>query len=381
MPKYVGAPDQGTTSSSPERASARNDPTPKRLLVVGAGAVGSFLGTLLGSVGYDVTLVRIFEQPSEKPVTLVRRDGTRVVVPVHRVTRTEDSAHPDLILVAVKMPALREALVPTQVWPDAPTITVENGIGAEEIAAEVRIWSQQIAASLTAPIRLASEDEVLWLGRGGIGLAATNSKAKPFVAPLQADFARAGLRAAELPDAKAMKWSKLLANMIANATGAILDMDPDAIYADKRLFDIERRQLLEALAVMSALGLKPVKLPGAAVPWLVRAIRLPAWLGRPILRRIVGGARGGKLPSLRLHVRMAGEGPSTEQTEVAWMNGAVAKWGRLSDVATPVNARLAELVDDVAAHPDRRARLRHNPELFLAEIAETAETAEAASKG
>jgi 2-dehydropantoate 2-reductase len=201
------------------------------------------------------------------------------------------------------------------------------------------------------------------------------------VAPLLADFARAGLRAAELPDAKAMKWSKLLANMIANATGAILDMDPDAIYADKRLFDIERRQLLEALAVMSALGLKPVKLPGAAVPWLVRAIRLPAWLGRPILRRIVGGARGGTLPSLRLHLRMAGEEPSTEQTEVAWMNGAVAKWGRLSDVATPVNARLAELVDDVAAHPDRRVRLRHKPELFLAEIAETAETAEAASKG
>jgi hypothetical protein len=60
------------------------------------------------------------------------------------------------------------------------------------------------------------------------------------------------------------------------------------------------------------------------------------------------------------------------------MNGAVAKWGRLSDVATPVNARLAELVDDVAAHPDRRARLRHNPELFLAKMAETAE---AASKG
>ena len=78
---------------------------------------------------------------------------------------------------------------------------------------------------------------------------------------------------------------------------------------------------------------------------------------------------------------MAGEEPSTEQTEVAWMNGAVAKWGRLSDVATPVNARLAELVDDVAAHPDRRVRLRHKPELFLAEIAETAETAEAASKG
>ena len=365
-----------TPTASQSESDSR---TSKRLLVVGAGAVGSFLGTLLGSVGYDVTLVRIFEGTSETPVTLVRPDGTRAVVPVHRVARTEDASPPNLILVAVKMPVLREALAPTLAWPDVPTLTVENGIGAEEICAEIRTWAPQLAGSLTAPIRLASEDEVFWLGRGGIGLAAANPKAEPFVGPLLADFARAGLRTGELPDAKAMKWSKLLANLLANATGAILDMDPDAIYADPRLFDVERRQLLEALAVMAALRIRPVKLPGAAVPWLARAIGLPAWLGRPILRRIAGGARGGKLPSLRLHLRSAGDGPSPEQTEVAWMNGAVASYGRLSDVATPVNARLAELVEDVAAHPDRRTWLRHNPERFLAELARPADPAEAAA--
>jgi 2-dehydropantoate 2-reductase len=149
-------------------------------------------------------------------------------------------------------------------------------------------------------------------------------------------------------------------------------MDPAAIYADRRLFAVERRQLLETLAVMTALGVRPVRLPGAAVPWLARAIRLPAPLGRPILRRIVGGARGGKMPSLRLHLQMAGDDPSIEQTEVAWMNGAVARFGRQLGVPTPVNARLAELVEDVAAHPDRRAWLRRSPERFLAELAEPA---------
>lgn len=356
----------------PSPAHGSGGARPKHLLVVGAGAVGSFLGTLLGSVGYEVTLVRIFEQPSETPVTLVRPDGTRRVVPVHRVTRTEGSSRPDLILVAVKMPVLRDALAPTQRWPELPTLTVENGIGAEETAAEIRPSAPQIAGSLTAPIRLASEDEVRWLGRGGIALAAANLPARPFVAPLLADFARAGLRTADLPDARAMKWSKLLANLIANAAGAILDMDPAAIYADRRLFAVERRQLLETLAVMTALGVRPVRLPGAAVPWLARAIRLPAPLGRPILRRIVGGARGGKMPSLRLHLQMAGDDPSIEQTEVAWMNGAVARFGRQLGVPTPVNARLAELVEDVAAHPDRRAWLRRSPERFLAELAEPA---------
>ena len=103
---------------------------PKRLLVVGAGAVGSLLGALLGTAGYDVTLIRIFEPNSERPLTLIRPDGSRVAVPVHRLTRTEDASAPDLILVAVKMPVLREALAPTLRWPGVPTMTVENGIGA-----------------------------------------------------------------------------------------------------------------------------------------------------------------------------------------------------------------------------------------------------------
>ena len=131
-----------------------------------------------------------------------------------------------------------------------------------------------------------------------------------------------------------MKWSKLLANLIANATGAILDMDAEAIYPDPRLFDVERRQILEALAVMTALGVRPVALPGAAVPWLARAMRLPAPLGRPILTGSSAARAAARCRRCGSTSRSAAEGPSTEQTEVAWMNGAVARFGR-SSVSRP----------------------------------------------
>lgn len=341
---------------------------PRRTLVVGAGAVGSFLGALLGSVGHDVTLVRIFEPDSNRPLDLVRPDGSRLTVPVARVTRTRDAPVPDLILVAVKMPVLRDALAPTLRWPDVPTLTVENGIGAEETAGELRPAAPILAGSLTAPVRLASEDEVVWMGRGGLGLAAATPTAEPFLPDLVADFLRAGLPAAPLPDARSMKWSKLLANLPANATGAILDMDADRIYHDPRLFSLERRQLLEALAVMARLGLRPVSLPGAPIRWLARGFRVPAWLGRPILVRAVGGARAGKAPSLRIHVRAAPpNGAVSEPSEVFWMNGAVARAGAELRIPTPVNARLAELVEEVAADPKRRAWLRGNPDRLLAE--------------
>jgi 2-dehydropantoate 2-reductase len=292
-----------------------------------------------------------------------------VTVPVHRFTRTEDAAAPDLILVAVKMPALREALAPTLRWPGVPTLTVENGIGADEIAGEVRPQAPMLAGSLTAPIRLASEDEVQWLGRGGLALAAATDSARPLIRGLLDDFGRAGLRVRELPAAAPMKWSKLLANLMANATGAILDMDSAAIYRDPRLFDVERRQLLETLAVMRRMGLRPVSLPGAPVPWLVRCVRLPARLGRPILTRVVGGARAGKVPSLQIHIRSAAPGaPSAERTEAEWMNGAVARAGARVAVKTPVNALLAGLVDEVATDPDRRAWFAGHPERLLAEL-------------
>ncbi len=353
-------------------ASDEAAPPPRRVLVVGAGAVGSFLGALLGSVGDDVTLVRIFEPDSERPIDLVRPDGRRVTIPVRRVTRTQDAPAPDLILVAVKMPALRDALSPTLLWPSVPTLTVENGIGAEEIAAQVRPGAPIVAGSLTAPIRLASEDAVEWMGRGGLGLAAATPDAEPLLQGLTAEFRGAGIRAARLPDARSMKWSKLLANLLANATGAILDMDAERIYRDKRLFAIERRQILETLAVMAGLGLRPVALPGAPVPWLARGFRMPAWLGRPILTRAVGGARAGKAPSLRIHVGSAPpDGAASEPTEAPWMNGAVARAGAELEIRTPVNARLAELVDEVASDPQRRAWLRGHPERLIAALAES----------
>jgi 2-dehydropantoate 2-reductase len=356
-------------SSNPATAAAAPVRSGRRTLVVGAGAIGSFLGALLGSVGHDVTLIRIFEPDSERPVELIRPDGSRITIPVHRIARTADALQPDLILVAVKMPMLREALEPTRRWPTAPTLTIENGIGAYEIASEIRPRAPQIAGSVTAPIAPATEDEVRWLGRGGIGLAPVTGDAEAFVPDLVEDFARAGFRSAPLPSAPAMKWSKLLANLIGNASGAILDMDVRAIYSDRRLYEIERRQLLEALDVMAGLSLRPVSIPGAAIPWLARGLRLPSWIGRPILSRALTDARSGKMSSLRLHVRAAPpDGPSPEQTEVAWMNGAVAEHGARVGVATPVNRLLALLTEQVAADPKRRAWFRGRPERLLAEI-------------
>ena len=343
-------------------AAAGAPSAPRRVVVVGAGAVGTLLGGLLAAAGAEVTLVDA-RVPADAPadVTIHEPDGREVAARVRRAARLADVADaPDLVVLAVKMFDLAGVLDDLVAWPSATVLTIQNGIGAEELVASARPGAGLVAASLTSPVERPGPAEVRWRGRGGIALAVADGDVAGNAAAdadwLAAAFATAGLPARRLDDPRAMKWSKLLGNLVGNALSALADREPAAVYADPILFDLDRRQLAETLAVMRAARIPVVALPGADVRLLALAVRLPAPLSRAVLRRVVGGARGGKSPSLRLHLQSA-EGP----TEAAWLNGAVARAGAVAGVPTPVNAALARLLDAVVVDPDLRDELAARP--------------------
>jgi 2-dehydropantoate 2-reductase len=339
-----------------------------RVAVLGPGAVGSFLGAILARGGADVTLLGRGDAAAG-PVELRLEDTTGPATV--RLTRGSVDAPPadppDLVILAVKMFDLEAALAAAARWPDTPLLTVQNGVGAEARARAART-SPLLAGSLTAAV-VPVPGGVRRLRNGGIGLAGARGVPPGSLAAMAAAFAEGGLATRVYLDATAMKWSKLVANLVGNAASAILDLDPAAIYADPAAFGIERRQLLEAREVMRALHAPPVDLPGAAVRPLLLGARLPAWLGRPLLARAIGGARGGKSPSLRLHVRGDDGTPGRAgPTEVGWLNGAVAREAERQDVRAPVNAALAALVEEVAADADRAAWFARRPDRLRAAI-------------
>ncbi len=332
------------------------------VLVVGPGAVGSFLGATLAAAGHEVTLLGRRPKEGDLPDRLrLEEPGGPREVAVHRANGPGDViGTPGLVIVAVKAFHLQEALITASAWPTAPLMTVQNGAGAEELARAARM-SPILAGSLTTAVE-PIPGGVRRLRTGGMGVAAWagegSARAGTLAARLADSWTLGGLPTRVYPDAAAMKWSKLLANLVGNATGAILDMDPGAIYADRLGYRIERRQIHEAVAVMRVLGLAPVSLPGAHLVLLLRGLALPETIGRPIVARAVAGARGGKSPSLRLHVRGGGGLP----TEALWLNGAVAEAGGRADVPAPVNRGLALLVDEVAADPGRAAWFAGRPD-------------------
>ncbi|HET7028312.1 MAG TPA: 2-dehydropantoate 2-reductase N-terminal domain-containing protein, partial [Candidatus Limnocylindrales bacterium] len=296
-----------------------------RVVVVGRGAVGSFLGATLALGGEEVVLAGRGDWPIEPPARLaiVERDGTVRETTVRTIGAASlgTLGEPDLVILAVRQPSLPDGLRSIEGWPATATLTVQNGIGAEELVGAARPLAPLVAASLTASVALDGEGRVRRLRAGGIALAGVGGVARTLAAPLAGRFDRGGLRAVVVDDPAAMKWSKLIANLVGNATSAILDIDPGAVYADPRLFAIERRQLAEAVAVVDAMGLRLVALPGADVRLLALALRLPRSVGRPILQRVVARGRGGKSPSLRQHLA---DDDVAQPSEVAWLNGAVA---------------------------------------------------------
>jgi 2-dehydropantoate 2-reductase len=348
------APREPTSAAHPAREAV----PPRVAVVVGGGAVGSFLGGTLAVAGWDVTLLRRHGtgDGSTTPLVIEGPRRRRTSAPVRRVGSPEAAPDaPDVVLVAVKMFDLPSALEAAARWPDAPLATVQNGVGAEEQAAAARS-SPLIALSLTTAVEPTAEG-VARRRAGGLGIAPVRGDTAAIRHELADAFADGGLPTTACPDAAAMKWSKLLANLVANASSGLLDMDAGAVWADRAGFDLERRQLREAVAVMHAQGLRVVSLPGGEVGALLLGLRFPAFVARPVTALAIGRARGGKPPSLQIRLRGGGTGP----TEAPWLNGAVAAAGARLGVPTPVNMALASLVEEMAADPAAGDRWTHNP--------------------
>lgn len=338
------------------------------ILVIGAGAVGSFLGWTLASGGEEVVLLRRNGAPGLRTegLNLVGDGGPGGSVPVAVAGSLEAVVGiPELILIAVKMPDLGGALATAAHWPEAAVLAVQNGVGADDLLLAGRSSGGLIAGSLTSSVERTADGGVRRLSRGGIVLAPVRGEVTALIGRLVRAFTAGGLRARVTGDAEAMRWSKLLINLMGNASGAIVDLDPVAVYRDPGLFRLERRQLGEALGVMSRLNLRPIKLFGADTRLLPIAGRLPGPLVRPIFARVVASGRGGKRPSLHLHLAAGGDGP----TEVGWLNGAVAGAATRLGGRAPVNARLAELVEDCNRDPERRTWFRGRPDRLLEAVA------------
>ena len=178
---------------------------------------------------------------------------------------------------------------------------------------------------------------------------------------IQRELEKAGFMVRSYADPDRMKWSKLLTNIVANASSAILGWTAKQVYDHPGTAQLEIRALREAVRVMRRLGHQPQNLPGVQVAVLGRAVFLPAWLTRRLLGLIVNQGRGDKKPSFHYDIGVG-------RSEIAWLNGAVADQGKALGIPTPVNHMLTQTLLDLVHNRRSHEDFMHQPDALLQQL-------------
>ena len=337
-----------------------------RVLVYGAGAVGGYLGATLTQAEHEVTLVtrqHMADFIQKRGLLLAEANNTstrlhpEVVTSIRRAF-LEDQQY-DVILLTMKSYDVEEALNSLIAFgpdPLPPLITLQNGIGVEAEVKEALASGEIIAGSLTTPLSRPTPEQIQ-VERADRGLALAPTEPKQDINAWVQLFADAGIDTVAHKDHEAMKWSKALLNMMGNATSAIINRHPRVIYEAKPTFELEMQMIKEVLTVMKALKLPVVDLPGAPATRLVTGVRrLPTFLLKPVLERLIDSGRGDKMPSFHMDLTSG-----KKKNEVLYHNGAVAAAGRRLDIPTPVNAALTDILLKMAQGEIRWTTYDGNP--------------------
>ncbi len=321
-----------------------------KILVYGAGAVGGYLAARLAQNGQDVTVI-----VRDVTASAIQADGLVVTTKGHTwrthpqalasvaeaFNLTQDGVSYDLIILAMKSYDVTPALDPLVAFcTQPPTILgVQNGISSEAPLIKQFGANKVLAGAFTLPIsREGTNSLLVERTDGGLGLAPTQKGQN--ISRWVKLFNDAGITTTSVEDYQAMRWSKALLNIVGNASSAILNRTPNAIYKINALFDMEIRMLKEALKVMGQLNLDLVDLPGYSASKLALAVKhTPKLVLKPILTQLVAKGRGDKMPSFHIDLS-ANKG----KNEVIYHNGAIARAGQKVGVPTPVNTTLTTVL-------------------------------------
>jgi 2-dehydropantoate 2-reductase len=315
-----------------------------RIAVIGAGAVGSALGSLLWRAGEDVVLVG-----RAAHVAAIRAAGLSVegvLGGFNATPRAQErlSARPDLALLTVKtqdvVAALRENRAHLE---GVPIVVLQNGLRSEELAATVVPEAQLVSGVVVLHAQFLLAGHVVLMQSEGLLVGRLNGANDEVVERVRAVLARA-VPTSVTSNIRGARWTKLIVNL-NNALPALCDASFKEVYQDRFLRRLAVGLMREGIAVATRAGVRLESLPGTSVPLVRLAAYLPAALAGAVAARKAAGIETHWPLKGSTWQSVAREKP----TEIEYLNGEIVRLGRELQVPTPLNERVVALVRRVAA--------------------------------
>lgn len=335
-------------------------------LIVGAGAIGCMLAARLAATGaHPILVARPHTAPRLAAQGIILQDANgseqRVHVPVvaSLAEARKQAGECDLIVLAIKSFHTATTAHELQSWPgDIPILCLQNGVGNEETLAASLPGAPIIAGVLSTPVAVLGPGHVQ-IGRPSYWLGLAPGPHAGSLANVSERFAAAGFRIQTWPQYQALKWSKLLMNMLANAQSAILGWTPAQIFAHPLSARIEILAWREAIRTMRALSISPLAFAGYPLGVATKlALYLPPGIMRLLMQRFIIKGRGSKMPSLYYDIYPQ----PRRRSEVAWLNGAVADHAAQLGLPAPCNRTLYHVMQSLLQGDDTPAAWQGRPD-------------------
>ena len=306
-----------------------------RICIVGCGAVGSLFAANLAQLddaevwAYDV---------SQAHVDAINANGLRLtgagdVTGRVRAT-TNASALPacEFGIVATKAMHTEDAIAETaHAFVDGAVATVQNGVGNEEVVA--RHVARVIRGTTFPAGRILEPGVVRWdvKGETTLGPFEPQPAGADEIARLADACTRGGMPTAAVADARPAQWRKVIFNAATNPVGALTGLTHGRVCERPDLRAIVSALVDEGKAVAGAQGITLDADPEELIDHAAKP-------------EVAYGHKASMLQDVE----------ARRATEIDFLNGGIARFGRELAVATPLNDAITSLIKGLEASWSQR---------------------------
>ncbi len=316
-----------------------------RIAIVGAGSLGTVVGTMLTKAGLDVSMV----DANQEHVAALSQKGSKVVgmlditQQVRAVTPDGMEGIYDLVIYLVKAFYDEQAL--PQVLPhlgeDSVLITLQNGIPEEKVASFVGrertlggtvMW----AAELLEPgvSRMTTDPDQMDYDIGELDGRVTER-----IKRVKSILDHAGT-AHITENLQGLRWTKLLFNVGGSGLSTVLGVAGGEVMNHDKAIDAVIHILIETILTARALGVKMEPIRGVDMDVILDIARQDMGNLRSLLRNTASDFQDSKASMLQ-------DLEKGRPCEVESLNGYLAEMASKAGVAAPVNDQVTKIIREI----------------------------------
>ncbi len=312
---------------------------PLRVAIVGAGAVGCYLGTMLAqSSAFDLSFIgreRMALEAAAYGLTAEDLEGSCYQLKSPAVyTELEALRTAQLVLVTVKALDLSELLpqLAHHLSADCVVVAMQNGVALAPLYQQ--FLSQPVLRAIV-PFNVVKIKPGFYARTTGAAMIWQQTEDPKIQAVLE-QLNRQGIKSKQIENIKAAEFGKLMLNL-NNAINALSDLPLQQQLLQRPYRLLLAAAMKELLDLCRRLNIESYSYTAIPNPYLPLLMQSPDWLFKRLAKKMLA-------ISAQARSSMWDDIQAGKATEIDFLNGAVVTLAQQLNLDAPVNRLLVQLV-------------------------------------